>query len=70
MIGTDRYKLVNNDVVSQHIGDTVREISNWDVNEGAGDALVHQWALKMICSELEFCWNRIKELENRQSGRS
>lgn len=65
MTGTDNYGLVNADVPSQHIGDTVREIASWNVNPGEGDTMVHKWALQTICSELVFCWNRIKELENR-----
>ena len=64
-IGTDTMGLVNNDVISQHIGDTVREIANWHEVDYSATIIVHQQALRMLCSELVFCWSKIKELENK-----
>ena len=62
MVGTREMGLVNNDVISQYMGDTVREISNWPDNDNAETTIVHKWALRKICVELEYCWNEIKRL--------
>lgn len=47
--------LTNNDVVSQHIGDTVYRIGK-DTTVGGEIVEVHKDALIALCKELLYCW--------------
>ena len=53
--------ITNNDVISQHIGNTIRTLANMNVNEGADSMEIHKWALQTIAKELIFCWELIKD---------
>ena len=51
-----------NDVISQHIGNTIRDITKWNVQQGSGDIKINAWALKQIANELQFCWKAMRDL--------
>ena len=53
--------ICNNDVVSQNIGDTVRELAAMNAKHGAGSMEIHIYALQTIAKELLYCWNLLKE---------
>lgn len=41
-----------NDMISQHIFDTIEEIAEWDVLQGSGHVEINAWALKQMALEL------------------
>lgn len=57
--------LVNNDIVSQHIEDTVRKLAKMDVGPGSGEECVHIYALHMLAKELLASWRLTKQLEEK-----
>ena len=57
--------ITNNDVISQNLGDTIRRLQSIDVKPGSGTIEIHKWAMMIIATELMYCWNKIKQLENK-----
>ena len=46
--------IYNDDVTSQSLDGTIKEISEWDVKPGSGTVEIHAYALKRIANELLF----------------
>lgn len=57
-----------NDVISQHFGTTIREISIWEVKQGSGNVSINAWALKEIAQEILCLWDSLSGLKKQHKN--